>query len=454
MTRTLTWTLALVLAATAALGSRRGQEPRVNLQLESREVFTGEAYRLTLEAAADGFVYVYSLDPDGYVNLLFPVLAEDGRGGVRAGDRLVLDPLYAGATPGIEQVVAVHTREHRPIRASRHHFLAPDPQDLPDVHARLTRSERELDNYDTAMLTVLATGVPEDLSEDGDDDREGGDTHVGITIHSHVYDYWCPFCDCWHPSCSWGHCWCGWEVVHHYHHHTHFGHCFLWGDCHAWWRPPVIYIYVEGGSPWDYDTRPWRPRRVWGANRHFSDRWRHEEAPRAGDADRDRWARLPERRPDDLPDWKSVRARLEPEVKPEPVKAAPSILSTEQLLPEGREAGAAPSVLSTRSKQDGDPGLRRETPATPGKSGPLSKGKSKAKAKRAKPAGKGGQAADTEKKPDKPKQPDAKPDKPDKPEAKPGKPDEPEDKPDKPKPRKESPGAGTRGRNTLTTPRA
>lgn len=370
MKGTLTWALALILMTNIGWSSRRGQEARVEISLDQREVFTSEPYRLTLQPLADGFMYVYALDAGGYVSLLYPVLAEDGRGQARAGHPVVLDPLYAGSTPGIEQLVVVHTREHRPIRSSRHHFLAPDPGDLPDIHARLTRSEKELGNYATALLTVMATNVHEAAVADDDDVERN--VHVGLSIHQHHYDYWCPYCDCWHPACTSHRCWCGWEVVHHYHAHSHYGHCFLWGPWHSWWRPPVYYVYVRGGSPWDYDTRPWRARSVWGANRHYSERWRQTESPRLTDPGQ--WVEAPARRTDDKPEFVDIRKRLDPGYGEKPLPRPPSILSTEQPGDGSAGPGWRSSVISTDDK-GGKPGerirpdqlmpeLEKEAPAT------------------------------------------------------------------------------------------
>lgn len=398
MKRTLPWLLTLLLFTGGAWGSRRGQEPRLSITLEQREAFTGEAYSLTLHARSDGFVYLYSLDAEGYVSLLYPLLDQDGRGQVRAGDSLVLSPLYAGGAPGFEQLVAVHTREYRPIRAARHHFLAPDPQDLPDIHARLTHSERELDNYDTASLNVLATSVPEDVAEP--DDSYDDDAYTGITIHHHVYDYWCNYCDCWHPTCSWNHCWCGWEVTNHYWGYAHYSHCFLWGSWHSWWRPPVVYVYVQGGSPWDYDTRPWRPRQVWGGNRHYSERWRESNTPLIQDPES--WRQPRERTAKDAPEWVSLKKRLDPVDTP---RRAPSVLSTED---DGLMPGGKPSLSTRDGRND------KEAVVQPGATSPQAKGTRtpglSRKARKAKPA-----AAVTKKdtddksKPDKPAQPEGKP---------------------------------------------
>jgi len=421
MKRTLPWLLALLLITGGAWGSRRGQEPRVTVDLPAREVFTGEVYGLTLHSHADGFVYLYSLDSDGYVTLLYPVLDADGRGQLRAGDSLTLQPLYAGSVPGFEQLVAVHTREFRPIRASRRHFLAPDPQDLPDIHARLTRSERELDNYATATLSVLAASLPGsgELADRDDEGEEDGDA-AGLVIHHHVYDYWCPYCDCWHPTCDGHHCWCGWEVVDHYWGSYHYSHCFFWGAWHPWWRPPVIYVYVRGGSPWDYDTRPWRPRHVWGARRHDSERWRQAETPRI--ADPEPWTRPRQRSAADTPDWVDLRKRLEPA----PAAPQPSVLSTEQ--PPDKDSGA-PGTWSTRPRDEGGD-LKPAPPAAKEEAAPLWRLSRKAKGGDSAPAGKKAKAG----KPGKAPKSDKQEEKPDKPEQ-PAKPDKPE-KPDKPKPEK------------------
>jgi hypothetical protein len=437
MKRMFTGLLALLLLIVGAQASRRGQEPRVVLGLERLEAFTGEAYDLTLQARADGFIYLYALDPDGYVSLLYPVLTEDGRGQVRAGDSLFISPLYAGNVPGAERLVAVHTREYRPIKPSRHHFLAPDPQDLTDIHSRLTRSARELDNYDSALLSVLATQVTEELAQE---EESTGDSSGGLVIHSHSYDYWCDYCDCWHPACTHSQCWCGWEVMDHYHSHYHYSHCFLWGPWHAWWRPPVIYVYVLGGSPWDYDTRPWRPRRAWSAHREGSGRWRHLEGPRL--ADPAAFVEKPRRERQDEPSWIPMKERLEPEAPPRKEKPAPSILSTDPLRKDQAEPGAQPtakpSILSTRPATDPEatpeapkensPYLDRlkTTPApTPGTS-KKDKGASGLRIPKLSPK----PAVKTEKKPESkpatPAKPESKPDK--KPDKKPAK--------DEPKPEK------------------
>ncbi|MFA7330794.1 MAG: hypothetical protein WC326_06950 [Candidatus Delongbacteria bacterium] len=348
--------LLLVLISLPAAASRRGSEPRLSLELERSEAFTGEPYGARIAVRSDGFVYFYSLDSQGYVSLLYPVLAEDGRGQVRAGDTLWLHPLYAGSQAGLEQLVAVHTREYRPIRASRQHFLAPDPQDLPDVNARLTRVEKELDNYATGLLSVMETGVTQ-LAQVDEEVEEDEDVSVGIVMHHHVYDYWCPYCDCWHPACTHDHCWCSWEVVHHYHGYYRYHHCFLWDGWHPWWRPPVVYIYLQGGSPWDYDTRPWRSRRVWAERRHYSDRWRSLETPRI--QDRDAWREPPRRQSTDKPEFINLKKRLDVDT-PSLAPRAPSVISTEPDLPglpDKPRDGSRPSTLST-----GPGSVQRPTP--------------------------------------------------------------------------------------------
>ncbi len=330
----------------------------------------------------------------------------------------------------MEQLVAVHTREFRPIRESRQHFLAPDPQDLPDVNARLTRNERELDNYSTAMLTVMETGVTQ-LAQVDDTEDETEDVSVGLTIHHNVYDYWCPYCDCWHPSCTHDHCWCGWEVMHHYHGYYHYNHCFLWDGWHPWWRPPVVYIYIQGGSPWDYDTRPWRTRQVWAERRHYSDRWRSLETPRI--EDRESWSQPPKRHSSDKPDFINLKRRLD-ESQDKPAPRAPSILSTEPGsadTPQGN-LRPRPSVLSTGGVDENP--LRPVPPSTPAekaKPTPSTQSKGKGKGKKGKtPAVSTGGSSKPESKPE--AKPESKPET--KPESKPDA--KPERKPDKPKPAK------------------
>lgn len=424
--------MLMVLSALPLFASRRGSEARLSLQLERSEAFTGEPYGARITPLANGFVYFYSLDSQGYVTLLYPVLVEDGRGQVAAGDTLVLRPLYAGSQGGLEQLVAVHTREYRPIRTSRQHFLAPDPQDLTDVNARLTRTDRELDNYTTAVLSVMETGVTE-LAQ-VEEVEEADESCAGITVHHHVYDYWCPYCDCWHPACTHDHCWCSWEVVHHYHGYYHYHHCFLWDGWHPWWRPPVVYIYLQGGSPWDYDTRPWRTRRVWAERRHYSDRWRSLETPRI--SDREHWVQAPRRESSDKPDFINLRRKLE-EADPKPTPRQPSTLSTDpDRLAPGQESASPRSVLST-----GDSREERylPVPAEP-QAKPAPSKASKGKGRKSKGSGSSGKP---ESKPDsKPEaKPEAKPDKPGPgktPEKAPDK--KPESRPDKPKPSKPSPG--------------
>ncbi len=275
--KTLTRILPLLLLALALTASRRGEEARLGLELSSHERFTDEAFFVEIPIYADGFVYFYSLDPNGDVSLLYPLTDEDGRGQVSEGDTLQIDPLLAGPVPGIERLVAVHTLEYREIRASRHQFKAPDPDNLEKIHERMTRSRRELGNYAETSLRVLSleAEAPDILAED----VTASDDTPGVVVHHHVYDYWCSYCDCWHPACTASHCWCGWEVVSHYHSHYHYSHCFLWGHWHGWWRPPMVYVYVRGGSRWDYDTRPWRGRLLWGMHRDESDRWREVQIP-------------------------------------------------------------------------------------------------------------------------------------------------------------------------------
>jgi len=423
----------LLLVAGSAQASRRGPEVRVALELERSEAFTGEAYGARLAALEDGFVYFYALDADGYVNLLYPVLPEDGRGQVQAGDTLWIHPLYAGSEPGLEQLVAVHTREFRTIRSSRRHFLAPDPRDLTDIHARLTRSEKELDSYASVVLTVMATSLPEAvLAEEDERDTE---VHVGVYVHNHRYDYWCPYCDCWHPACTHNHCWCGWEVVYHYHGRYRYHHCYLWGPWHGWWRPPMVYVYVRGGSPWDYDTRPWRSRRHWSEHRHHSDRWREVERPRMGRPEA--WVEEPPRQRSDTPTVPDLRRKLAELDEPTPSRT-PRVISTEA----GNEAPAPspgkplPSVLSTGATRDAETVKPVPKPTTkPGRD--TSKGTSKGKKKTPASPGKTPDAKPDAKPESKPEaKPDSKPEA--KPQATPSQPAKPQPK----QPKRPTPGPG------------
>jgi hypothetical protein len=274
----------LILLATTAMGSVRGSAPDLNLQAHPTLLDPGEAYQLSLEIQKPGFVYIYSIDPDGYIQLLYPVLEEDGRGRVQSGQRLLLDPIYAGQMPGMEELIAVQTKDYRAIKASRRHFLAPNPNDIEDINARLTRRNSQLKRYTRASIDIFGTAAP-DLEE------------VGLVIHEHHYNFWCDYCDCWHMPCTHHHCYCGWEVMHHYHNHYHYSHCGLWGAWHSWWSPPVIYIYIQGGSAWDYDTSPWRNQRVWRRYHGYSERWRRDLRPRMREKE-DAWRGLRERKLD------------------------------------------------------------------------------------------------------------------------------------------------------------
>jgi hypothetical protein len=248
------------LAPLLLMASTRSELPLIKISIDKEFLSPGETYSLRLDVEANGFAYVYSLDPEGYVNLLYPTRPEDGRGEVDGGEFLELYPLSAGYNPGLEHLIAVHTREYRKIKKSRHEFLAPDPEDIKEINSRLTRSDKELDNYALAVIEIDGPTYEEEES-------------VGLSVHNHHYDYWCYFCDCWHPACSHNHCWCGWQVIHHYHSSYHYSHCFMWGGWHSWWRPPVVYVYLEGGSDWDYDTTPWRSQTNWQRRRWQSENW-------------------------------------------------------------------------------------------------------------------------------------------------------------------------------------
>lgn len=324
--------LALLLAL-PALASERGQRDRLQLDLSVPVVDPQESYRIELTGLESGFAYVYSVDERGYVSLLFPAVPEDGRGEIQEGERLMIEPVRAGRLPGVETIVAVHTREYRRIGDSRREFLAPDPADIEDVNARLTRQNKELDGWVSAALTV--TGPP------AEDDAVG--VTVTVVHDSWHYDYWCPWCDCWHPTCTPDHCWCGWEVVAHYHHSYHYSHCFNWGPWHSWWSPPLVYVYVRGGSDWDYDTRPWRERGVWQRHRGGSERWRERMAPRAGD--RDDWAEIVPRG-GERPPSKSLRDLLR-ETPVDPAEPSSTVWDTRSMEQRHRVPAAASPPPST-----------------------------------------------------------------------------------------------------------
>jgi hypothetical protein len=273
--------LLLLLLATTAMASLRGSAPQLDLNADPTLLDPGEAYTLTLDVRQEGFVYIYSVDDDGYVQLLYPVLPEDGRGRVQKGEHLVLDPVFAGQLSGLETLIAVHTREFRRIKSTRHHFLAPDPNDIEDINARLTRSNRDIRSFTRCSIDIFGTSAP-DLED------------IGFVVHEHHYNYWCDYCDCWHMPCTHNHCYCGWEVVHHYHNHFHFSHCGFWGGWHTWWNPPVVYIFIQGGSPWDYDTREYRNHRVWRRYRGYSTDWRREVRPHMRDRQA-QWSTIQER---------------------------------------------------------------------------------------------------------------------------------------------------------------
>ena len=274
--------LALVLNARA---SSRGPDSRVEIWTDQVAMDAGSRYSIHLLPERDGFVYVYSLDARGTVRLLYPVQPEDGRGQVQAGNSFSIEPVIAGSLPGREQLVAVHTLEYRRIKASRQEFLAPDPLDLADIHFRMTRDSRELDNWAVAELTIdgPAAYSATDVDEDG--------PRPGIMVHEVHYDYWCDYCNCWHPTCTLDHCWCDWRVNSYYYGHYHHHHCGWWGPRHWWWDSPVVYIYIQGGSRWDYDTSPWRDQEVWRRQRHWSQDWRQrlvQEVDR-GQQPREQW---------------------------------------------------------------------------------------------------------------------------------------------------------------------
>jgi hypothetical protein len=249
----------LCLLSFNSYASTRSTLPIVSISSDKEFLSPGETFRLRLDVENDGFTYVYSMDSRGYVHLLFPVNPEDGRGEVAAGQYVEIFPLAAGHLAGLEHIVAVYTREYRKIKKSRREFLAPDPQDLEKVHARLTRDRHELDNYSFIVVEIDGPVIEEET--------------VGVTVHDHHYDYWCYYCDCWHPACSANHCWCGYEVVHHYHSSYHYSHCFMWGHWHSHWSPPVFYVYIYGGSNWDYDTSHWRTHANWQRRRWQSESW-------------------------------------------------------------------------------------------------------------------------------------------------------------------------------------
>ena len=302
--------LALALQSNA---STRGAVPRVLIATDKQELAPGESYSIRLDVQHDGFVYLYSLDPKGYARLIFPTETVDGRGELLSGEYRENYPVLAGHVDGSERLVAVHTLEYRRIKPSRWEFLAPDPEDLEELNYRMTRSTRELDNY--AVTAIEVYGPPEE------------EESVGISVHHrHHYDYWCHYCDCWHPTCHGGHCYCGWEVVFHYHGFYHYSHCFLWGSWHGWWRPPVVYVYIRGGSPYDYDTTPWRSRTVWTRHRHYSDRWRERVKPSI--AVKENWSQIGERRLVEVR-AKDIRTRLR-EAPQAPAGSEKHVWSTQQ----------------------------------------------------------------------------------------------------------------------------
>lgn len=354
--------LTLLLAAPDLPASRRGEAPRLDLSLSAHERFTEERYDAEIPVFERGFVYLYSLDGNGYVSLLYPTAPSDGRGEVAAGDTLRIEHLYAGTVPGIERIVAVHTLEHREIRASRHQFKAPNPEDLQKVHERLTRSSRELGNYVEVTLQVLslheAGGAEVAIEEDTYVEANQG---AGLVVHHHVYDYWCPYCDCWHPSCTPGHCWCGWEVVSHYHHHYHYSHCFLWGHWHGWWRPPMIYVYIRGGSSWDYDTRPWRGRMIWGVRREDSRRWREASSP---EVKPDIWSDIGPRSKNDEPDFLPMRRRIATlDARDTTVRTwSTEDLSGPDIGSKRRSTVEPEPSIEVGGKRDSEPPARREAP--------------------------------------------------------------------------------------------
>ena len=328
----------LLLLPVVLLASVRGKPQRVDLHTSESSLSPGQAFRVLVDPKSDGFVYVYSLDNRGYVSLLYPTLDTDGRGEVQAGQPVILDPVYAGQESGQETLVAVHTLEYRPIRDSRSEFLAPDPGDLEDVHARLTRVDKELDVYSTWQIEIVGPPAEEES--------------IGIVVHDRVYDYWCPYCGCWHPRCTHNHCYCGWEVVAHYHGHYHYGHCFLWGYPHHWWHPPLFYSYRPGGSDWDYDTSvPRQDTEVWERYHSFSDQWRAAERELI---DPPRWKEPPER--DQLPqmDETDIREALSRVIWNGPLPAGEARWSTErgyQAAPLHGVQARPVEERSTRSRQ-------------------------------------------------------------------------------------------------------
>jgi hypothetical protein len=345
----LRWILATLLLvpvlSPAAEASERLPRERLLLECGATVVDPGESYWIELTSFESGFVYIYSVDSRGQVSLLYPRLPEDGRGEVVEGERLRLEPIKAGRLSGIETLVAVHTREYRRIGPSRLSFLAPDPGDIEDINARLTRQGRELEAWTSLQLEVAA--APTSAEE------------IGVTVevhhhhhhYRHHYDYWCPWCDCWHPTCTPGHCWCGYQVVLHYHRWYRYSHCGFWGPRHSWWTPPLVYIYREGGSAWDYDTRPWRPREAWQRHRGSSERWRERVRPRM--PERDDWAEFrPEVDPPSPPS-KPLRDLLR-ETPAEPAPASATVWDTRSMEQRRRVPAATAPAPSTG----------REDPAT------------------------------------------------------------------------------------------
>jgi hypothetical protein len=352
--------LALVLGAQA---SSRGSASRVEIWTDRTSLEAGERYAVHLLPSESGYIYLYSLDARGMVHLLYPLTPEDGRGEVEAGRSFSIEPLIAGSLPGREQLVAVHTREYRRIKPGRHEFLAPDPTDLKDIHFRITRDRQELEHYAELALTI--DGPEWSTTPDRDVDTE----RPGITVHQHHYDYWCDYCDLWHPSCTLDHCWCDWRVGHYYHGHYHHHHCGWWGPRHWWWSPPVVYVYLEGGSPWDYDSTPWRERDVWRRQRSYSQEWRQLQMLRVKD-------QAPP--PDDWPRKTSpfvdrdLRATLREaqaeQVRPTP---APKVWTTHPesgSVPSTPGSGAlGPATPLPNTKAGTAPGLqKRKSPQTPG----------------------------------------------------------------------------------------
>ncbi len=348
--RTLWKTLALLLLAAAALASTRGREASLRLFTDFSELEAGERYSIHLESQARGYVYLYSLDPRGTVRLLYPLREEDGRGEVEAGQSFSVEPVIAGRLPGRETLVAVHTREYRRIKASRHEFLAPDPEDLEDIHYRLTRRDKELDDY--ASWTLSIDGPPQ-LEESTEEES----LRPGILVHSVHYDYFCGYCDCWHPTCNLNHCWCDHRVLHYYHGHYHYGHCFGWGARHWWWQPPVVYVYIDGGSRWDYDTREYREKPVWRRHRHYSREWREEQLPEAGGL---------------LATWRGTdRPRVEYEA-PELRKALREMRADKPAAPRGKRTWTTRPSIGSRGYSD-TPELRPSSPDAKGTSPPATR---------------------------------------------------------------------------------